>query len=396
MTDRRNPAGRDDVKRIGVAAHAAAAAGLAAMVVCAYVTPAAASSDSVTVDHASSITIRSQQAVSVAGLAAAYCKRGLTTRSASLTLSGPTGNQTIATSGQVPCNRDISLSKAIAAPARNGGYLVRLDSHGVQRAATLDVLIPPARPAGFGVSTSGTVASFTWSANSEPDLAAYQIVSSSGGVLTSASPGGACGGAGCSTSVDLGPDAAGTTQRFSVRAVRCGMSCGDDVIGPSSAPATATFAAPDPGPSPTPSPTPTHSSGGVHHGGGHHGGSGGPGDHPGQPSGGGGAGHRTAGGHGAKHAAVPTATPRANRLHKAHGKIAKIRLHNPVQPVDAHRVTQQHSPAPAAPKPAAQTITRAVSVGLQPAPVWRGLAAVAILLLIGVHIATWARRVETV
>src|SRR5207302_461559 len=117
---------------------------------------------------------------------------------------------------------------------------------------TVTMRVPPAKVGGFGATPSGTVAHFSWSANSERDLAGYDLIdvtdSSSPRDLT---PGGVgtnvCDSNGCSVDIDFGSSAPGTTRSFVVDALRytspshsSTMSSGD------SAPVSVNFPAPPP------------------------------------------------------------------------------------------------------------------------------------------------------
>lgn len=383
-----------------------AAAALAGAGVLGFAAPAgAAGGDTVMIDNAPSLTIYSGQSLTLASVAKATCKVGLTNRSVSLTLAGPTGpapsTQTVK-SDHVPCNRDASLTTSIRSPELNGAYVVTLENStaGNLTTATLDVLIPPDRAEGFSVATAGTVATFSWSPNPEPDVVAYDILNSSGAVASSPSSSDACGGGTtCSTSLDLGPSAAGRTEKFSVRAVRCGLSCSDSTVpGASSPPASATFAATPSTPAPSPS-SPTTSPGHGH-------GTGGGGSGNGGASGGGstsgvtgnGGGGSATNSHHAGKAHLPGVT--GGHLPSIHVP-ALPGLHTLTKPLVLGKPGGKiHYPAPqvartSAARPSTTTsVSHDIATGLKLPPLWRGIAAAAILLLIAMHLRTWVARVD--
>lgn len=355
-----------------------------------FAAPAGASSggDSVMIDNAPSLTIYSGQSLSLSSVAKATCKVGLTNRSISLTLAGPTGpdptTQPIK-SDHVPCDRDASFATSIQSPKRNGAYVVTLqNSSAGNTTATLDVLIPPARARGFSATTSGTSVTFSWSPNSEPDVVGYQILDSSGAVAASPAANDACGGGTiCSATLDLGTSAAGQTKIFSVRALRCGLSCSDSTVpGPRSATVNATFAAAPtvPTSSPPTSPTPSPPSG---HGGG------------GRSDGGG---STTSSRHGGK-PHVPgesRAQSPSNHAPARTGRPARTKALGLGKPGGRVRVAAPHVAKTTAARTSTTTAIRhEVASGLTLPPLWRCIAAAAILLLIAMHLRTWAHRVES-
>jgi hypothetical protein len=121
--------------------------------------------------------------------------------------------------------------------------------------ATVTLRIPAAKVSGFDGSASGTVAHFTWSANTEPDLAGYDLVdvtdSNSSRDLT---PGGVgtnvCDSSGCSVDIDFGSGAQGTDRRFVIDALRyTSPSHSSTIASGDTAPITVRFPAPPPPPS---------------------------------------------------------------------------------------------------------------------------------------------------
>jgi hypothetical protein len=375
------PAEGHNVNRFRTSARMTAAAGVLSAGVLAFAAPAtAASSDSVTIDNHANLTIRTSHVLHVASTAQATCQGvvgGLSgaSRTVSLTLAGPTGpdpaTNTFKTTSK-PCNQQVSLDAKIGAPKLNGSYTLTLQNGSSSRTtnATLNVLIPPARTKGLAVTTAGTIATFTWAANSEADVRSYQLLNSAGAVVSSVSAADACkGGASCSTRVDLGSAAAGHSEKFRVRAVRCALSCsGKGVVGPSSSAATATFAA---GAAPSPRTTPA-GPGGT--GGTGSGGTGSTGTASTSGSGGsGGGGSSTANaGTGGKLPGTP------HVLAKRGGKI-----HHPTSTIASKKPTST-----------THAIAHDSSNGGTFSLLWRGIAAAAVLLLIAVHLRAWRTRTD--
>jgi hypothetical protein len=377
--------------RPGAAARAVAALAILGSGVLAFAVPAAAANgDSVTVNKAASVTTRNSQPLSIAASATGHCSGGKSlTRAVTLSLVGPAGpnsTTTVLKSLHRPCQQDVSLTDTIGPPARNGGYQVILQNGGGAAQTTtadVEVLIPPAKPKHLNVRTDSTVASFTWTANAEPDVTAYQIATTQGYVATTVKPKRSCSGSSCAAAVNMGERYMGSTVNFVIRAERCGRSCGHPVVGPDSQPVAASFAgSPPPPPSPSPSPisTPPGQAAPPPGSTGSSGAGNGTGSAPG-PAGIAGSGH--------------------HRHHPAAG--AHSPASQPLPPVPAAS-TQPRIGISAPPPPSATTVTaktsrstlhavaRDLSRALKAEPVWRGIAAAVVLLLIGVHLRTWSRR----
>lgn len=382
------------MRRRGVAARILTTAGLAGVALLGLAAPAAAASstESVTINGSEQTSISSDQTVSLAATASATCHLGLTPRTVSLSITGPTGpspNTQTLTKTTKPCNQDVTLSASLTAPNRNGEYTVTVRNGSDTRtaSATLDVLIPPSRPTGFGASATGTIATFTWNANSEPDIASYQVTRSSGAVATTVSASDAChGGSSCSASVDFGHSVAGQSETFAVRALRCGLSCsGDDVAGPESASTRVTFGGgSSSGPNPTPTPTPRSGGGGGGGGGsgqqGGHGGSGthgGSGQHAGSPGG-------TAAGSSGRHHAGASAKPTPS--HHARSKKA-----SPSATATPGGATARPT-ASRSPRPSTVGAASGGGPGSAGSALWRSLAAAAVLVLLAAHLRVWNTR----
>jgi hypothetical protein len=373
------------------AARAVAALGLLGAGALAFAVPAtAATGDSVTVNKATSVTTRDSQPLSIAATATGHCSRGKSlTRAVTLSLVGPSGPDSttaVLKSLHRPCREDVSLTDSIGPPARNGSYQLVLQNGGGSAQTTtadLEVLLPPAKPQHLKVSTSSSVASFTWTANAEPDVNAYQIATTQGYVATTVRPKRSCSGSSCAAAVNMGQRYMGSTVDFVVRAERCGRSCGHQIVGPDSKAVGATFegeppAPPSPAPSPISTPPgqaapPTGSTGG-----------GGPGGPPGSTG---------------------VVEPRQHHHHPLPA-LSAADLPPPI-----HRSSAPAAPAPPstgveAPPPSATTVAAKtsrstlhavaddLSRALKAGSAWRGVAAFAVLLLIAVHLRTWSRRLS--
>lgn len=372
-----------------VAGRAVAALGLLGAGVLAFAAPAtAASGDSVTVNKATSFTTRTSQPLAISASATGHCSGGKSlTRAVTLSLVGPAGpnsTTTVLKSVHRPCQQDVSLTDSIGPPARNGAYQVLLRNGGGTAQATtadLEVLVPPAKPKHLVVRTSNSVASFTWTATAEPDVTAYQVATTKGYVATTVKPNRSCSGSSCAAAVNMGQRYLGSTVQFVVRAERCGRSCGHPIVGPDSKPVAATFAgAPPPPPSPSPSPISTP-----------------PGQAAPPPT-------STGGGGGRAGAPGPSGVAGSihHRRHPAAGSGAHSHSSAPLSQAPAASArpsTGINVPPPSASMATARTsrstlhaVAHDLTRALKAPPVWRGVAAVAVLLLLGVHLRAWSRR----
>jgi hypothetical protein len=407
------------VNRIHTAGRFFAAAGILGAGVLAFAAPAAAdTSQSVTVDNTSSLTVSNYQAINLAAVAAATCQGlGITSRIVSLSLTGPIGpdpvTETVRSTKQT-CSQEADLAAAIPSPKRNGEYSVMVENGSSSDTATaeLDVLIPPTRAQDLAVTTAGTIASFTWTANSEADITSYQITGANGAVSESVDAGTACSGSSCSTNVDLGPSAAGRTDKFSVNAVRCGISCADGVSGARSASVAATFPAAPPTPTPTPAPTTTTgtgSGGGSGTGSGSGSGTGtGSGSGSGSGTGAGSGSGTGSGGSGSTGGGLSGKVAHGGHLPSVGaGAIPTLNaptlpgLQTEIKPLvlgKAGGKIQYPAPKIATKKKVSgvRAISNDIASGLTLPPLWRGIAAAAVLLLIAVHLKAWASRTDFV
>jgi hypothetical protein len=223
-------------------------------------------------------------------------------RTLTLVLDTPDGGSKQWSSGSVPATQRATVSGSFdAGSGINGDYTFTLKVNGTTAdTSTVAVRIPPAAVSGFAARPSGSVAHFSWAANSEPDLAGYDIVDVTGGGRRDLTPGGVgtnvCSGGTCIVDIDFGSGARGSTRSFVVDAMRyTSPSHSGTVASGDSSSATVTFPAP-PSPQPSPSGPSSPASGGSGGGSGSSTGSGGTG--AGSQGGGGTGGGTTSGGSG--------------------------------------------------------------------------------------------------
>ncbi|HVU60282.1 MAG TPA: hypothetical protein VHD58_01355 [Mycobacteriales bacterium] len=407
---------------------ALACAGVATLAVMAFAPVAgAAAADSITVAGGSSYTYTENQSPSIQATAQPACQVLGRASTVTLTIAGPGVTNSTLVSHAGSCTKPVTLSPSSssvntahpawdggATPADNGTYTVTLNNQGRTQSATFVLLIPPAKPTGFSAqSAGGTYATFSWSPNPEADITGYEVMNSAGEILTS--PTNPCSAGTCLAGpVDVGESAAGKTEKFSLVAIR---SCGDaacnggQLTSTSSDTAEVTFPAP---PTPTPSPSKSHSGGGKSSGGaagGAAGGSSSSGSGAGATSGSGTSGSATNGGgaitlHGDGSSVDLGQTNGSgdvnNALPPAAGGDGSLTLHAPSLPGvktttlgSDGKVGKIHYPAPVlAKKDSSQSIAHDLKSGLSLPPLWRGIAAAAVLILIAVHLRAWVSRTD--
>ncbi|HVV77392.1 MAG TPA: hypothetical protein VHC43_15290 [Mycobacteriales bacterium] len=386
---------------------------------------AASNNDAITVAGGSSYTYTFNQSPSIQATAQPNCAVFSNPAPVTLTISGPGVVSSTLVSHKADCNNALTLSPSASSVntrhpawaggpmASNGVFTVTLNNEGRTKSATFVLLIPPAKPSGLTVTpNSASTATFNWPANPEPDITGYEITSSTGSVIadpTSAD----CSGGACSVGpVDLGSSVAGTSEHYSITAIR---SCGNatcsagHIASTSSASGSADFPA---APTPTPTPTPSKSSGGS-------GNTGGAGNTGGGSGGNGSGGGSTSlgtvttgsgGGRGGGHSGsvnlgnADSAGQVSHNLPPASvGSIPSFG--DPVLPPAQTSLGAQDNTPPGKihyPKPliahksasAPQTIEKALKNGLSLPPLWRGIAAAAVLILIAVHLRAWVARTE--
>lgn len=402
--------------RIQTAARTAAAIGAAGVAVLGFAPTfaSAAAGDSVTVAGSNTYTYTTNQSPDIEAVAQPNC--GSSSSKVTLAISGPGVLNSTLVSRKPDCKTPLDMTPSAASvntsdpawsggtAAMNGTYTLTLDNEGSDTVAHFTLLIPPAKTTGFRVTASKANAIFHWTANSEPDITSY-VIKNAGHVV--AQPSSACSGTACGDTVNLGSAVAGHTEKFSIVAVRaCGNAqcSGGSVPGKTPAVATAKFATAS-GPSSSPTPSPTSS-----------GGSG---------KGNGGAGSLSdPGGKSGKRSSTGTLSDPGGKtlLHKRRGVGGGLggglpaisggslpSLVEPNLPSDVQTSTEPQGlgkpggnlkyPAPeiATKKKVSASgggFTHDISVAVNERPLWRGIAAAAVLLLIAVHLRTWAGRTD--
>jgi hypothetical protein len=415
-------------------------AALAVLALAPAISSAASNPDTLTVAGRSSYTYTYNQSPEIQAVAQPNCQFLSNNAAVTLDISGPGVANPTLVSRKANCNSSQSLSPSASsvntanpswasgsAPAMNGTYTLTLSNDGRSRTATFTLQIPPAKPTGFAVTPdSSSSASFSWDANPEPDVTGYQITDEYGNVI--AKPGSSCSGGTCSIGpVDLDSSVAGHTESFAIVAFRsCGSDSCSDLESPSADTADATFPAPPP---PPPSPTPSRSSGGGSGSGSGGSGSGGSGS-GGSGSGGSGSGSGSTslgsvnGDGGGGNSGVGPLTTGSNgnggsvNLGSTSGNSGNVSDQLPpaqsgtVQSLGAPPLTgvsgsltppglgaaptniKYPKPLVASNHAAPSSIAHAIRTSLTLPPLWRGVAAAAVLLLIAIHLRAWVARSE--
>jgi hypothetical protein len=204
--------------------------GIAGVIVGAAAVPAFAGS-SVTVNGGSSAEIDSHAVVSIAGQ---YDNStGATSKTVQLVVTDPSGNAHVLYTGTAPAFRKGSIPTqsfdtscqpwgSTCVEPDNGDYafVVKLGT-AASSPATVWLRIAPAQVSGFSASASGTVANFAWTPDTDPGLVSYDIRDSSGSVTPGGlDPSSVCDSSGCSVSIQFGSSAQGTSDTFTVVALR--------------------------------------------------------------------------------------------------------------------------------------------------------------------------------
>jgi hypothetical protein len=369
---------------------------------------AASTDDTITVAGGSTYTYTFNQSPSIQAIAQPNCRSVLSRPgNVTLTISGPAVSSPTLVSHRGDCNKALTVSPSAGSvntrhpawtggsvAASNGTYTVTLDNQGRSKSATFTLLIPPARPTGFTVTPqSPTTALFTWTANTEPDITGYRISNTSGTVAEL--PTSACSGGACSSGpVDVGGSVSGKSARFALTALR---SCGNaecsagHVASTASASGSATFPA---APTPTPTATPTKSTGGS---GGNHGGGTSLGTVRSNGSNGSHSGSVNLGN------ADPSGQVSHNLPPVSVGSVPSVKAPRlpaagtAIQPLDlGEKPGKIKYPKPllATKNQADKGIVQDLKSGLTTPPLWRGIAAAAVLILIAVHLRAWVQRTE--
>jgi hypothetical protein len=325
---------------------------------------------------------------------------GTSTRTLKISVAVPgRGNYTLGTGSVGPLQQgNLSATLDTACPdwsaspcaeAVNGTYTFTFTAGSSPASSAVSLRVPPAAPTGFAASASGTVASFSWQPNSEPDLMGYDIVDGSGNDITpgGVDPSSVCDSSGCAVSVDFGSSAYGSTDSFHVVALRhtAPGSSGSLTSADSSSRSVTFPAAPRPSGSP---------------------GSGGGGSGGGGASGGGGSGTGTGAGHGGRHP-VPGKNP-ARDLNSSLPTYHAGSAPNLPSVLTEVKPLPQGSFKPTLAYPdkvkrdalrkqdsgVSATVARDLRRVLNTDGLWRGLAGAAVLALVVAHLRAWVERAE--
>ena len=313
-----------------------------------------------------------------------------------------TGSAGALQSGSLSASIDTTCPAWSASPcveAVNGTYTFTFTAGSATTSSSVDLRVPPAAPTTFAATVHNTVVSFSWAANSEPDVMGYDIADSSGADVT---PGGldsdsVCGAGGCGVSIDFGSGAQGTSDTFVLTARRhtSPNSSGFVASDPSNS-QTVDFPAPPPPPSPAPS-----SGGGTGGSPSVHGGSGGS---TGGSTGTTGGGSTTRGG--ANPPVRLTGKPVTDLRHSlpiitAAGAPDLPSVLTEVKPLPegTYKPTlaypdQTVKTTEKKPRPATAQVLRSLQQVLDTKSLWRVLAGMTVLLLAAAHLRAFVERVD--
>jgi hypothetical protein len=386
-----------------VSARLALPLGIASTAVAIAAAPAFAAS-SVTVNGDDSGVVDHQTTLSIV---AHYDNSGsLTGKTVNLVVTDPSGNDhtlwtgtaKAASTGNSPA---ISFDTACepwtspCAEAVNGSYAFRVDVGSTSSSATsIRFNVPPAAVQNFRGGADGTVATFSWNNNTEPDLVDYDIRTGGSDVTRGGlDPSSVCDSSGCSVSIQFGSDVSGTQEQFAIVARR--RSAGGGLVESPDATTNVSFPAP-------PSPAPSGRPGSTGGGGGSTAGSGGRG---GTASGGGAGGgtrgtttsDRPLGKHPAAdlRAYLPTVTAgSAPDLPSVITEVKPLPMGTYKPLVYPNRIKREaiHSGQPGVAAAVVGDIAGVVDSG----PLWRALAGAAVLMLVAAHLRAWVERTDVV
>ncbi|HET7529590.1 MAG TPA: hypothetical protein VFJ98_01380 [Mycobacteriales bacterium] len=282
------------------------------------------------------------------------------------------------------------------ADAVNGSYSFYVTVGSTQSSpTTVHLNVPPAAVAGFRGDANGTVATFDWSGNSEPDLVDYDVRNSAGDDVTRGGldPSSVCDGSGCSVSIQFGSGVSGTQQQFSIVARRRSANGGLVESTPSSTDVSFPSAA---------SPAPSGGAGGGGSGSAGGGRSGGGGAAGGGAQGG--AGHhggtapgRVTGKHPAAdlRASLPTLTAgSAPDLPSVVTEVKPLPMgtYKPLVYPDQVKRDVVHKPRPGV----AAAVVGDLRDAVDSTALWRALAGAAVLMLVAAHLRAWVERADAV
>lgn len=216
--------------QLRLATRLALAIGLTGSVVGLSIGPAAAAVSTLSVNPGSTVSANTTVTISASSGKTGVVATG--SRTLTLAITAPDGTKYSWPSKSVPNTQDGSISgsfSTLAPPwttggmsAGNGQYTVTAtDGSSTSKTAALTLAVPPSDVSGFNGSASGSVATFTWAANSDnvPDFAGY-LISDGDGAVKIAPNSGACDASSCGVSIDYGSAARGQTYSFSIVALR--------------------------------------------------------------------------------------------------------------------------------------------------------------------------------
>ena len=308
--------------------------------------------------------------------------------------SGTAARTSTGNTPAISFNTDCVPWSSPCAQAVNGAYAFRVSVGSNNSAATtIKFNVPPAAVNNFQGSADGTVATFSWNNNNEPDLVDYDIRTGGSDVTRGGlDPSSVCDSSGCSVSIQFGSDVSGTQPQFTIVARRRSASGG--LLESPATTTTVKFPAPPPPPS----------SGGGGSSGGGSAGSGG-----GSTGGGGGTTRGTTGSGGStasgrpigKHPAadlrtfLPTVTAgAAPNLPAVITEVKPLPMgsYKPlVYPNQVKREAIQTGH-----KGVASAVVGDIANVVDSAGLWRGLAGMAVLMLVAAHLRTWVERTDVV
>jgi len=233
--------------------------GLAGAIVAMAAAPALASSSLSVTQGGSSVagqTVSSSGGITASGSDTAPDPTGLSAkRTLTLTVTPPGGSAANLTSPKsVASNQAGSISGTLdptcpvwsnspCTQAPNGDYVFSFSDGSTTKTSSLTLAIAPSAVTGFSGSASGSVATFAWNANADnvPDLAGYEISGGGSDVHVGVD---ACDGGNCGVSIDYGSGAQGSTDAFTIRALRSKSPGSSSTIASDPASTSVTFAAP--------------------------------------------------------------------------------------------------------------------------------------------------------
>ena len=384
-----------------ISARVALPLGIAASSVAIAAAPAFAAS-SVTVTGDNSGVVDHQTTLSIVGH---YDNSGsLSGKTVNLVVTDPSGNDHTLWTGSVKAastGSTPSISFATScdpwtspcAEAVNGTYAFRVDVGSTKSSTTsIRFNVPPAPVTNFTGGADGTVATFTWNNNTEPDLVDYDIRTGGSDVTRGGlDPSSVCDSSGCSVSIQFGSGVSGTQEQFAIVARRRSAS-GGLVESPDST-TTVNFPAP---PTTAPSGKPGSTGGGGTKGGGGGGSASGSGGGTSTGSTGGSTGGHPLGKHPAADLRTVLPTVSAGSAPNLPSVITEVKplpmgTYKPL--VYPNRTTRE---AVKTPHGVAAAVVGDLANVVDSGPLWRALAGAAVLMLVAAHLRAWVERTDIV